>query len=1042
MPNLPHPLPATLPVWQWPSCTELNRLPARATFTRYPDPASACANPPQSPAISLDGTWGFIGLDRPEAVTTEHLAPEFSPPGTMPVPANWTRHGFDFPRYNNQIMPFPGDPPEVPADNPTGVYRKRITIPDEWKQQRVHLHIGGAESVLYVYCNGAFVGMGKDCRLPSEFDLTPWIRFGQANHLALVVVKWSDASYIEDQDQWWMGGIHGSITLAPVAPVHLADLRLTPHLSPDHRHATLHGLATLRSHIGWETPISLHWQLFNRQGRPVTEADSAEFHYNPGNNNPHRNRLPFALHIDQPDLWTAETPALYSLHLELRCGDHLEVIHQSVGFRSVSIEQGHLRINGLPVRIHGVNRHEHDPDHGKVVSPERMWQDASLMKALNINAVRLSHYPQHPLWYAICDEVGLYVIDEANVESHALQNSLCKDPAYAPAILERVKRMVLRDQNHPCVIAWSLGNESGYGPAHDAAASWVRHYDPSRPIHYEGAINDHPNSGTSWKEGHTATDFICPMYPAIDRLETWFADPQRDRSRPFILCEYSHAMGNSNGSLADYYRAFDRYFDKGLQGGFIWEWLDHGLRHQPDPHGPVITAYGGDFGDQPNDANFVCDGLVGPDRECHPACHELHFLARPVHLLRFIPATATVRLRNTRTFRPLDDLELHWQILHEGEPHGEGTLPLPAVPAGREAELHLPQCLAHLPATRGDTYLELSFRTRSDAPGLPAGTLLAHEQACLQTRPPAEPARPAASPALTVDKGGHSTRVQGESFQMEWNSQTGLLEKWIQQDQPVLRLPLRPTVWRAPVDNDGLKLWTGQEDKPLGRWRNLGLHQVVWQLDSLQIDAANKQCVVVQTSFTGSGRNQPSDLTAALSFQIQPHGLVHLDYTLQIHPDLADLPRVGLLLDLHSPWSRASYRGLGPWENYSDRCAAARHGLYSLRLDQIELPYVMPQEYGHRTGITEFSVFSERNALAITADAPFEANYLPHAIDDLCRCLHREELPRANGPALTLDIAHRGLGTRSCGPDTLPPYRLLDLSYHRRFSFFPTHESP
>ncbi|NBD38762.1 MAG: beta-galactosidase, partial [Verrucomicrobia bacterium] len=474
----------SLPAWRWPTCHEMNRLPMRSPFPRHRSVAAARAGRGSPFEKSLDGEWEFLGLARPEEVTDTMLA---SPArdldwGTMPVPANWTLHGFGQPHYTNVRMPFPGDPPEVPDANPTGVYRRCFRIAKEWQGRPLHLEVGGAESVLFVFCNGRFVGMGKDSRLASEFDLTPFADPGKENLLVLVVVKWSDASYVEDQDQWWMGGLHRGVRLLSPAPVHMADVQLRAEVSDDLGAGTLSGWVRVRSETGGEKKIRLAWQLLDPGGKPVGEKESTILPGRCGHLDQLHREAKFEIKVDRPLLWNAEEPQLYTLTLELTCGRAREATVLTTAFRKVEIRSGQLCLNGQPLRIHGVNRHEHDPDHGKAVPLARMWEDARLMKALNLNAVRTSHYPADPRWYDICDKVGLYVVDEANIESHAFHNTLCRDPAYATAFLERVKRMVLRDKNHPCVLLWSLGNESGYGPNHDAAAAWTRHYDPGRPL--------------------------------------------------------------------------------------------------------------------------------------------------------------------------------------------------------------------------------------------------------------------------------------------------------------------------------------------------------------------------------------------------------------------------------------------------------------------------------------------------------------------------------------------------------------------------------
>ncbi len=568
------------PSWEVPELTSLHRLPPRATLARTPSSWTA----------SLDGAWDFRRVARPEdAPRAVGLARGWD---AVEVPSLWTMQGYDRPHYTNVQMPFPERPPHVPEENPTGIYRRRFRVPRGWRGRRVVLRFGGVEGVLYVLLNGEAVGLSKDSRTPAEFDVTGLVRPG-VNELHAVVVRWSDASFVEDQDQWWQAGISRGASLLSLGAGSVTDFFARCRLDDDYRH----GLLAVEVEGGGP----LDARLLDPGGKLVLER---------------RFSGSFEAPVRSPRQWSAEAPALYTLELS-GAG---ETVSCRVGFRRVEIRDRRLLVNGRAVLIKGVNRHEHDDVRGRAVTRASMEADVRLMKRFNVNAVRTSHYPNDPYWLDLCDRHGLYVVDEANVEAHAYYDDLCRDPRYAAAFLERTQNMVERDKNHPSVILWSLGNESGYGPNHDAAAGWIRARDPSRPLHYEGAIK------FDWTGGRAATDVVCPMYPEVAAIEEF---PQLDDPRPMILCEYSHAMGNSNGGLADYFAAFERH--GALQGGFVWEWVDHGIR-QTDDRGREYWAYGGDFGDEPNDANFCADGIVWPDREPHPALNELKFLARPVRV--------------------------------------------------------------------------------------------------------------------------------------------------------------------------------------------------------------------------------------------------------------------------------------------------------------------------------------------------------------------------------------------------------------------------
>lgn len=542
--------------WSSPELNGFNRLPARATLFPYPNVQSAStADPSKSPwHMPLNGDWSFTLASRPEAAPPDFMLPEFKQ-GTnwkkLRVPSNWTLHGYDRPHYTNKSMPFPEEPPFCPEQNPTGLYRRTFQLPASWKGRRVVIHFAGVESVLALWVNGKAVGLSKDSRLPAEFDLTPFIKKGR-NLIAAMVVRWSDASFLEDQDHWWMAGIYRDVYLYSTDRVWVRDVFARPELSDDLKRGRLNVdvyLGTLdASRKGWKVSAS----LLDTQGRVVWK------HAPIGGATAQTPRILLNGEIVRPRLWSAETPELYQLRVTLHRpgGNVAEVNALKIGFRKIEIRNRQLRVNGQAIQINGVNRHEHDPVEGKTVSRESMLRDVLLLKRYNFNAVRTAHYPNHPHFYDLCDEYGLYVIDEANAESHGYQDMLCRESGYASSFLERGIRMVERDKNHACIILWSLGNESGYGPSHDAMAAYIRNLDPSRPIHYEGAIRRKrgfefavDRFEDAWLSGHAASDLICPMYASVEAIEEWLRESGGDQ-RPFILCEYSHAMGNSNGGLA------------------------------------------------------------------------------------------------------------------------------------------------------------------------------------------------------------------------------------------------------------------------------------------------------------------------------------------------------------------------------------------------------------------------------------------------------------------------------------------------------------
>lgn len=1042
----------TVRSWTHPETVSIGRLPARASLLPYPDVERARARGDSPFVLSLDGDWRFSLAASPEAIPEAFVRPEFDDSGWawLPVPSNWTMHGFDRPHYTNVQMPFPDAPPEVPADNPTGLYRTTFELPPAWDGRRVVLQVGGAESVLYVWLNGAPVGMGKDSRLPQAFDLTPHLRQG-VNHLCCAVVKWSDASFVEDQDQWWMGGLHRGVFLYSTAPVFIADVFV--QATPDA--AFRDGTLTVTSRIGFSGPPQDGWtietRLFEADGTPVlAEPLAAAVKADNRTHNPYRGPLAQAVQtaaVAAPRLWSSETPHLYTVVVALVSpeGDTIEATACRTGFRRVEIGDRELLVNGRPVMIRGMNRHEHDPVRGKAVTREGMVRDIELMKQFNVNAVRTSHYPNAEAWCDLCDEYGLYVVDEANLESHAFLHDLCRDPRYLAQFVERGQRMVLRDRNHPSVIVWSLGNESGYGPNHDAMAGVVRGLDPGRPLHYEGAcwawneaftpipggLLDDPAA----RSGQRATDLICPMYPPVDALVAWAeADDPADR-RPMILCEYSHAMGNSNGGLADYWDAFEAHH--GLQGGFIWEWCDHGLlKHTAD--GRPFFAYGGDFGDTPNDANFCCDGIVGADRVPHPALWEFKHLAQPVGVRWANAAAGVLEVRNKRDFTDLSDLAGTWRLEIDGALAAEGDLPVLATAPGAARTLNLGLGLA-LPrpaiAPGQEAFLTVRFALRQATAYAPAGHEVAWAQLPLalpQRAPAPRPAAPARAP-LSLARAGERISVAGAGFEAVFSAAAGGMERLVWRNHPVIVSGPRLQLWRAATDNDGIKSWTGQKRKALGRWRAAGLDRIVLGPASIEVAEAGER-VIIDVTRTAACEASAEAAVHRQSYEIDPSGAITVRNRFHLDPALPDLPRLGVTLTLAEGFEDVEWFGRGPFETYGDRKRAAWIGRFAGTVAGQYTPYAMPQEHGNKTELRWLELTDPDARVRFTPAVPCEGSATHFTPEDLFAATHATDLRPRPETIVNLDVAQRGLGTASCGPDTLEPYLVRPGDYELAFT--------
>ncbi|MEP6623205.1 MAG: glycoside hydrolase family 2 TIM barrel-domain containing protein, partial [Acidimicrobiia bacterium] len=717
--------------------------------------------------------------------------------------------------------------------------------------------------------------------------------------------------------------------------------------------------------------------------------------------------------------WSSEIPNRYRLVVSLldAAGEVREVTACTVGFRSIEIADRELLINGRPVLIRGINRHDFDPDTGRVVTVDQMRADLVLMKQHGFNAVRTSHSPNDPAFYDLCDELGLYVVDETNFESHAFILSLCHDPRYAAALLDRGSRMVARDKNHPSIVMWSLGNESGYGAHHEALAGWIRSYDGTRPLHYEGAIM------WAWDREQNATDVLCPMYPEIADIVAWAEARQGDM--PLIMCEYSHAMGNSNGCLAEYWDAIES--TPGLQGGFVWEFWDHGLRqHAPD--GTTRYAYGGDFGDVPNDVNFCCDGMVWPDRTPKPAMAEHLALAAPV-AVELVRGGAGPRLRvtNRQDFRDLAWLRARFEVSADGDVVAAGDVSLPTVAPGASATVALGEPFPTGPAG-AERLLTVMFTTARTEAWAPRGFEVARIQRALpsrSTRSTGSVRRARATetrPAVTISRATVTT-VSGPQLDASVDTRTGALTV-NHRGQRLLETGPDLALWRAPTDNDGLKLASMQDLKPSGRWRTAGLDALTTRDTVARVTPRDTDArVTVRRSIVGADPDAP--IVQRESITLRGDGAVFGREDIRIPDRFPDLPRVGLRWSLPRVLDRVTWFGLGPGESYPDRRRGAYVGRHTSTVAEQYVPYVMPQENGGRAE-TRWAVVHDRAGigLLVAATTPFQLNVSMHTPEQLTAATHAEELTPAPFTTLHLDAYHRGLGTLSCGPDTLPRYRL------------------
>lgn len=981
--------------WLDPGCTGVGRLPMGPVLVPEGSPRHR----------SLDGRWRFRRWDRPEDVPASAVDPATDDRdwGTVEVPGAWTLQGHDAPIYTNVVMPFDDEPPLVPGasdgrPNPTGVHRTSVVVPRGWRGQRVVLRVGGAESFLAAWVDGRPVGLATDSRLPSEFDVTHLARPGRRLHVALVVIRWSAQSWVEDQDQWWHAGLQRSVCLYATPTSHLGAAKLVPGLaeaSPDCTTGTLDvevavGGEPVRS-PGWTVGVAVRTAGGRRLAAgtaPVPVWDSTSEASSLVSGMFTRAGV-VATRLEVPRIrpWSAEDPQRYVAELELRDPDGAVVdrAELSTGFRSVEVRDRELLVNGRPVLLHGVNHHEHDPGRGRAVPRELTRQDLLLMKAHNLNAVRTAHAPHAEHFLELCDELGLYVVDEADVESHARQASLCHDPRFARTIVERVERMAQRDVHHPSVVVWSLGNESGDGPPHAEAAAFLRRFDPSRPVQYEGPFM-HDLHATA-----DVSDVVCPMYTSIDDAVAR-AGWDGDTRRPVILCEYSHAMGNSNGSLADHWDAVTS--TPGFQGGFIWEWLEHGLPLPgTGPDGGPVWGYGGDFGDRPNDGNFVCDGLVSADRVPHPAMEEVRWVGRPV--ATEVAGRDRVRVTNRRWFTTLADLRGTWALDVDGVVVDRGRLDVGALGPQESAVVEVPT-RAPAGAAGGEAHLTFRWAQRRRTAWAPAGTVVAHDQAALpppRRRAPAGPPPASRSVLRKRREGVTSAEQNGVSAAPE--------------------VAWAATVFRALTDNDAIQVgWMAEWSPHLAAWSAL---------------AAGPPPGV-------GARVEVGDADAG--------GWRGVTATFTLDDEHADLPRLGVVAELPPALTELEWYGDGPHECYPDRRSAALVGRWRSTVAGQYVPYAFPQEHGHHTGLRWLRLTDADGGAGIEVVAEpagslgFSARH--HGDAELFAARHTSDLSPLDAPrhtVLHVDLVQRGLGTGSCGPDALERYRTSAGTHTMAFRF-------
>ena len=1006
--------------WKNPEVNSVNRSAMHTNYFAYAsaDEAKAGIKENSTNFMTLNGPWKFNWVRHADARPTDFYQTNFNDKGwdDLQVPGVWELNGYGDPIYVNVgyawRSQFKNNPPQVPTENNhVGSYRKEIILPADWKGKEIFAHFGSVTSNMYLWVNGRYVGYSEDSKLEAEFNLTNYLKPGK-NVIAFQVFRWCDGSYLEDQDFFRYSGVGRDCYLYARDKKYIQDIRLTPDLDSQYKDGTLNIAVDLKG----SGTVAL--DLTDTQGNSVATADLKG-----------SGKLNTTLSISNPAKWTAETPNLYTLTATLKNGNNVvEVIPVKVGFRKIELKGGQILVNGQPVLFKGADRHEMDPDGGYVVSLERMLQDIKVMKELNINAVRTCHYPDDNRWYDLCDQYGLYVVAEANVESHGMgygDQTLAKNPSYAKAHMERNQRNVQRGYNHPSIIFWSLGNEAGMGPNFEKCYTWIKNEDKTRAVQYEQA-------GTS-----EFTDIFCPMYYDYDACIKY---SEGDIQKPLIQCEYAHAMGNSQGGFKEYWDIIRKY--PNLQGGFIWDFVDQSVRWK-GKNGVEIYAYGGDFNRfDASDNNFCDNGLISPDRNPNPHMHEVGYFYQNIWTTPADLSKGEVNVYNENFFRDLSAYYMEWEVLKGGK----------AIRSGRVDNLNVaPQQTAKIKLDLGKTcqctewLLNVSYKLKNREGLLAAGHTVAKDQLTLNPyKAPAmelknvETTNVAIVTPQIIDNQRNYLIVKGENFTVEFNKANGYLSKYDVNGLEMIKegAALTPNFWRAPTDND---MGAGLQHR-FAVWKNPGLKLV--RLASTTVDN--------QVQVTAEYDMKAVSAKLYLEYVINNQGAVKITQkmTADKNAKVSPMFRFGMQMQMPKNFNTIEFYGRGPVENYSDRNHSTDLGIYRQSVDEQFYSYIRPQETGNKTDIRWWKQLNAGgNGVKIVAEAPFSASALHYTIESLDDGAqkdqrHSPEVKKANLTNLCIDKAQMGLGcVNSWGTIALPKYQLPYGDYEFTFILSPVKHS-
>ena len=1009
-----------------PAVIGINKLPTRATAYSFPSEKEALAVTKENSnrVQMLNGTWKFNFSPNPKASPKDFLSENFNDWKVIKVPMSWEMQGFGLPIYTNSRHPWGHQnwPKISETNNPVGIYKREFTVPKKWKDMNVRIHFGGVSSAFYLYINGTEVGYSEGSRIPAEFDITTYLQSGK-NTVTAKVYRWCDGSYLESQDHWRLSGIHRDVMLLAEPKASIADFTIRTELDAVYKDARL--LVNPQFNVPEETAADYNLKVTlydgtKEIGSQTLNAKSVTNHYIGQRFTP---KFDFInIPVSNPKKWSAEQPNLYTVVLTLtgKNGKTLEAKSAKIGFRKYETVKGVFLVNGKPVKLYGVNRHDHNAKTGKTVTRENMIRDAELLKQYNFNAVRTSHYPNNPEFYDICDEYGIYVMDEANVETHGVRGGggeLASEPAYMYSFVDRAVRMLQRDKNHACIFSWSLGNESGIGSNHAAMGGWIKWFDPTRLLHYEGASGGggdlSPQKRKTPTDNYEFVDMISRMYPTPKELMEM--DSSQTGEQMVITCEYSHAMGNSNGGLKVFWDQIHE--NPRLTGGFIWDWMDQGIEETKD--GCTQYVYGGYYGNEINDGNFCINGIINSDQTIKPVMHECKYIFQPFTFTGFNQEKMTFELGNRFAFNSSKDYNFSYELLEDGKKVASGNLEVPEIIAGSTQNISIPN--TYKLNGSNEYFVTIYVKNNNKTLWSEPGYMVASEQFPLHYKPSYKKNEVSSGSSLTAEINDSAAVFKGADFEISFNKKSGYLESVTKNGKKIIGSAVKPNFWRAVTDNDEAVIKRKPE---INFWKDATYKQKLLSFETIKTETESYKIVTVH-------QLAESNLTFETEYTIQKNQFIEITGKLNAPTNLENLPRIGIKTGIATDLTAIEWYGKGPHENYIDRNDSAFIGLYTSNVKDFGTDFVYPQANANRTG-TRWAKFTDGSGKGLQIKGNFEFSAYPQTTENLEKSKYQCELQNAPFTTLNIDYKQQGVGgynTWSLKAAPLPQHSIPSGNY-------------